>query len=108
MLGGFDHGIVGASVLAKCNDMALRVVDVGLADGPTEYDQSKNVVHASDNKVKGGTKNVCRGSAMSEEEVEQCLQPGTKEMNKLINGQARKTRRAVRTAVSLFFEIIGI
>ena len=38
MLGGFDHGIVMASVLAKCNDMALRVIDTGLADGPTEYD----------------------------------------------------------------------
>lgn len=46
---------------------------------------------------------VCQGSAMTEEEVEQCLQSGIKEMNKVINGRARKTRRAVRTAVSLFF-----
>ena len=58
-MGGFDHGIVGASVLAKCNDMALQVIDAGLADGPTEYVRPKNNVHASDKKVKGGTKNVC-------------------------------------------------
>ena len=38
MLGGFDHGIVGASVLAQCIDVALRVVDIGLTNGPTEYD----------------------------------------------------------------------
>ena len=38
--------------LAKCNAVALRVVDVGLADGLTEYDWSENVVHSSDIKVK--------------------------------------------------------
>ena len=31
VLGGLDHGIAGASVLAKCSDVALRVVNVGLA-----------------------------------------------------------------------------
>ena len=35
--------------------------------------------------MKGGTKNVCQGSAMTEEEVEQCIQSGKKETSKLID-----------------------
>ncbi|KAL7529255.1 hypothetical protein ACHAXR_002873 [Thalassiosira sp. AJA248-18] len=85
VLEGLDHGIAGASVLAKCNGVALRVVDIGLADGPTEYEWSKKVVHSSDSKVKGGTKNFCKGDAMTEEEVEQCLQAGREETAKYID-----------------------
>ena len=85
VLEGLDHGIAGASVLARCNDVALRVVDVGLADGPTEYKWSNTVVHSSDGKVKGGTKNFCRANAMTEEQVENCFMAGREETGKFID-----------------------
>jgi len=85
VLEGLDHGIAGASVLARCNGVALRVVDVGLADGPVDYDWSGNVVHSSEDKLKGGTKNFCRGSAMTQEEMELCLQSGRAETGKFID-----------------------
>ena len=83
---GLDHSIAGASVLARCNDVALRVVDVGLADGgATQYEWSNNVVRSSESRVKGGTNNFCTGHAMSEEEVDQCILTGRKETNKFIS-----------------------
>mmetsp|Transcript_25697 Transcript_25697/g.53668 ORF Transcript_25697/g.53668 Transcript_25697/m.53668 type:complete len:397 (-) Transcript_25697:330-1520(-) len=90
VLEGLDHGIAGASVLAKCNDVALRVVDVGLADGPAQYEWSNNVVHSSENRVKGGTKNFCIGCAMTKEEVERCIQSGRKETSKFIDEMGGK------------------
>ena len=81
---GLDHGIAGASVLAKSNNVALRVVDIGLVDGPTEYEWSGKVVHTSDCKIKGGTKNFCTGDAMTEEQVKQCMLAGRKETRKFI------------------------
>ena len=86
VLEGLDRGIAGASVLARCNDVALRVVDVGLADGgATQYEWSNEVVHSSESKVNGGTNNFCTGHAMSEEEVEQCILTGRKETSKFIS-----------------------
>ena len=87
VLEGLDHGIAGASVLARCNGVALRVVDVGLTDGAgaTQYEWPNKIVHSSESRVKGGTDNFCTGHAMSEEEVEQCLMTGRKETSKFIN-----------------------
>ena len=82
---GLDHGIAGASVLARCNNISLQVVDVGLSDGPTQYEWSNKVVHSSDSKLNGGTKNFCTGSAMSKEEVERCILVGRKETSKVID-----------------------
>ena len=82
---GLDHGIAGASVLARCNNVSLQVIDVGLSDGPTQYEWSNKVVHSSDSKLDGGTKNFCRGSAMSKEEVERLILVGRKETSKVIN-----------------------
>lgn len=85
VLEGLDHGIAGASVLARCNDVPLRVVDVGLVDGPTEYEWSNTVVFSSESKVKGGTNNFCKGDAMSEEEVEQSILAGRNHTGKFID-----------------------
>lgn len=85
MLEGLDRGIAGASVLAKCNGVALRVIDVGIADGAVECDWSNNTVRTSDNKLKDGTKSFCQGCAMTEEEVKQCLESGREETGKFIN-----------------------
>jgi len=90
VLEGLDHGIAGASALARSNDVALRVVDVGLADGPTEYEWSKKVVRSSETKLKGGTKNFCKECAMTREEVEQCISTGRKETSKFIDEMCGK------------------
>ena len=84
VLEGLDRGIAGASALAKCNGVALRVIDIGLADGPAEYEWSGEVVRSSEGKVKGGTMNFCEGCAMTEEEVERCIQSGRKETGKFV------------------------
>ena len=73
------------SVLSKCNNVALRVIDVGLADGQTEHQWSGNVVRSSEFKVRGGTSNFCTGNAMTGEEVEQCISVGRNETGKIMN-----------------------
>jgi len=85
VLEGLDHGIAGASVLSKCNDVSLRVIDVGLADGACHYEWSGNVVHSSRYKIRGGTKNFCKGSAMTEEQVGNCLLAGREETRGFID-----------------------
>lgn len=84
-----DRGIAGASVLARCNNVSLRVIDVGLADGPTDchYDWSQTIVRSSENTriLRGGTKNFCIGCAMSDVEVEQCILVGRRETSKFID-----------------------
>ncbi|KAL9185087.1 hypothetical protein ACHAXT_002864 [Thalassiosira profunda] len=84
VLEGLDHGVAGASVLARCNDVALRVIDVGLADGPTAYEWKSDVVRSSEKSVKGGTKNFCKGFAMTEAEVSRCLVVGLEETHAFI------------------------
>lgn len=90
VLEALDHGIAGASVLARCNNVHLRVIDVGLADGPTtsdEYKWSQTIVHSSEEcrVVRGGTNNFCIACAMSEAQVEQCISTGRRETRKFID-----------------------
>jgi nicotinate-nucleotide--dimethylbenzimidazole phosphoribosyltransferase len=77
ILVGLERGIAGASVLAKSNDVSLRVVDVGVA-GVTSYDNE--VVYASNKKLQGGTRNMCFEPAMTSEEVEKAIRVGRDEL----------------------------
>ena len=89
VLKALDHEIAGASVLARCNNVHLRVIDVGLADAPTsdEYKWSQAIVHSSEESrvVRGGTNNFCIACAMSEAQVEQCISTGRRETRKFID-----------------------
>jgi nicotinate-nucleotide--dimethylbenzimidazole phosphoribosyltransferase len=85
VLEALDHGIAGASVLSKCNNVQLRVIDVGLADGLVNYEWSGNVVRNATSRIKGGTANFCKGNAMTVEEVHMCLAVGRAETSKVID-----------------------
>ena len=91
ILEALDRGIAGASVLARCNNVALRVIDVGLADSPTaceNYEWSQTIVQSSEESriVRGGgTKNFCIDCAMTVAEVEQCILTGRRETSKFID-----------------------
>ena len=79
---GLDNGLAGASVLAGCNNIDLRVIDVGLA---SENEWKGEIVKTSDRKIVGGTNNFCRGNAMTSEQVEQCILSGRMETGKTID-----------------------
>jgi nicotinate-nucleotide--dimethylbenzimidazole phosphoribosyltransferase len=84
---GLDRDIAGASILAKQNNVKLRVIDVGLADDPScaNLEWSGYNVRTSKYRIKGGTKNFCTGNAMTEREVEQCISVGRDETAKFID-----------------------
>ena len=79
---GLDNGLAGASVLSKYNNVSLRVIDVGLA---TDSEWSGEIVRSAENKVIGGTKNFCKGNAMTSEQVEHCILAGRSETGKAID-----------------------
>ena len=101
VLEGLDHGIAGASVLAKQNNVFLRVIDMGLAittnseNNNTDNNTNTNtnakevwygdVVRSSDYKIDGGTKNFCTSSAMTIDEMKQCLLAGKQEVNRCLD-----------------------
>jgi len=85
VLEALDHGIAGASVLSKCNNVELRVIDVGLADGPVSYDWSGNTVRLATRRIQGGTKNFCTGNALTEEQVKMCINVGREETTKMMD-----------------------
>jgi len=80
VLQGLEHGIAGASVLAKRNHVSLRVVDVGVCGEPFQGD----VVVSSPLKIQGGTRNFCVGPAMTTVEVERCIRLGREELSQYI------------------------
>ena len=82
---GLDHGLAGASVLSKCNNVDLRVIDVGLAEDGSGYEWSGKIVRNAEHKVDGGTKNFCIGNAMTSEEVDRCIAIGKTETKKAID-----------------------
>ena len=79
---GLDNELAGASVLAACNNVDLRVIDVGLV---SEIEWAGKIVQASDRKIVGGTDNFCTGNAMTSEQVEQCILSGRIETGKTID-----------------------
>ena len=81
VLEGLDSGLAGASVLAKQNNVRLRVIDIGLAD---DVDWCGSIVSSSPYKISGGTKNFCKMSAMSGEEVKRCILAGRQEVKKYV------------------------
>lgn len=85
---GLDRGVAGAAVLAACHGVALRVVDVGVAEGADDDGAARawsgDVVRAAGDKVRGGTRNFCQGCAMTPEEVERCVQSGRDETAKFV------------------------
>jgi nicotinate-nucleotide--dimethylbenzimidazole phosphoribosyltransferase len=81
VLEGLDSGLAGASVLARQNNTLLRVIDIGLVD---DVDWCGGIVSSSPYKISGGTNNFCKMSAMSGEEVEQCILAGRQEVKKCV------------------------
>ena len=79
---GLDNGLAGASALSKCNNVDLRVIDVGLA---TDLDWSAGVVRSSENKMIGGTKNFCKENAMTGDQVEKSMLDGRRETSRAID-----------------------
>jgi nicotinate-nucleotide--dimethylbenzimidazole phosphoribosyltransferase len=79
---GLDNCLAGASVLAECNNVNLRVIDVGLA---AHHEWAGDIVRCSEFKVSGGTKNFCKGNALTSEQVGQCVQAGRKETSRAID-----------------------
>jgi len=78
-----EHKLAGASVLAKQNDIILRVIDVGLAAETPISSDASGVVSTSKFKLYGGTENFCKTSAMSEEEMENCILAGRQEVQNM-------------------------
>jgi nicotinate-nucleotide--dimethylbenzimidazole phosphoribosyltransferase len=76
VLVGLHRGVAGASVLAKANDVQLRVVDVGVILGNDDPFRLSQYVVSSPNKLQGGTRNFCLEPAMSAEECELCMKTG--------------------------------
>lgn len=91
MLEALDHGIAGASVLSSCNDVTLRVIDVGLADGPVEYEWSGKTVRLATTRINGGTNNFCIGNALTAEQVDMCIEVGRHETIQMVNQTATAT-----------------
>ena len=72
VLVALERGVAGASVLAKSNNVNLRIVDVGVIGPPFE---SKAVISSPD-KLAVGTRNFCIEPAMSSEECARCMSVG--------------------------------
>jgi len=84
VLEALDHNMAGASVLAAQNDVILRVVDVGVAGERTPMNGNNGVVIESEHKLVGGTKNFCKQSAMTKEEMDKCMLAGRQEVRRCI------------------------
>jgi len=111
VLEALDHGIAGASVLSRCNDVQLRVIDVGLADGPVDYEWSGKTVRLATRRVKGGTKNFCTGNALTAEQVDMCIQLGRDETITLMNEMKNEMKNEMATSTSthvIMFGEVGI
>ena len=81
ILNALERGIAGASVLAKSNNVLIRVVDMGVCGIPF----TGEIVVSSDSKLHGGTKNFCLMPAMTLAEVEQCILTGRKELSQYVS-----------------------
>jgi nicotinate-nucleotide--dimethylbenzimidazole phosphoribosyltransferase len=80
VLNGLEEGIAGASVLAKANNVSVRVIDVGV--NGASY--NGEIVVSSSTKIPSGTKNFCTESAMTAAEVEQCIATGRSELSQYV------------------------
>ena len=76
VLVGLHRGVAGASVLAKANNVSLRVVDVGVILGNDNPFQHSKYVFSSKQKLASGTRNFCMEPALSAEECERCMTMG--------------------------------
>jgi len=83
--------VSGASVLARVNNVDLRVVDVGVILGENQppLDNSKTVV-VSPMKLPNGTKNFCVEPAMSAEECERCMAIGRESLVQFVEETSSK------------------
>jgi nicotinate-nucleotide--dimethylbenzimidazole phosphoribosyltransferase len=86
VLQGLERGIAGASVLARQNQVMLRVVDVGVVGDPF----MGPIVTSSNDKLLNGTKNFCKESAMEKSEVERCIAAGRQELQTFVKSTNAK------------------
>ena len=82
ILEGLRREVAGASVLAKANDIHLRVVDVGVIG---EASKDNEFVVTSETKLLGGTGNFCIQPAMSAEECDRCIDNGRKYLTQYLS-----------------------
>ena len=110
LLEGLEHNVAGASVLAKQNDVFLRVIDVGLAAAPggdpcadsLESFGNGGVVEASKHEINGGTKSFVNCPAMTHEELDRCMLAGRQDVGRIVD------EMKARPSTVLIFGEIGI
>jgi nicotinate-nucleotide--dimethylbenzimidazole phosphoribosyltransferase len=79
ILKALNKGIAGASVLARANNILLKVIDVGVVGTSADAACNENgVVVKSSFRLENGTRNCCSEAAMTAEEMEQLLRMGRK------------------------------
>lgn len=83
ILHGLEREVAGASVLAKENHVALKVLDVGVA-GDYTADASNKIVRSATNKLVGGTQNFCKQPAMTLHEAKRCVRMGREELRQCL------------------------
>ena len=84
VLTALAHGVAGATVLSKQNNVSLHIIDVGVASSvKPSHQNGVRISSSNDQKVIGGTKNFCTGPAMSKEEMETCIQVGRNEVKQI-------------------------
>jgi nicotinate-nucleotide--dimethylbenzimidazole phosphoribosyltransferase len=87
ILQALDHGMAGASILAKANGVtSMHVVDVGVIGSPPLKAEG-GVVTTAGCKLTNGTRNFCKEAAMTAEEVELCLQEGRNTASKCMKDE---------------------
>jgi len=77
---GLEREVAGASVLAKANDVTLKVIDAGVAGEPFDG----KVIHSSPDKLSNGTRNFCKEPAMTAEECARCIKIGRSSFIKVV------------------------
>ena len=74
VLEGIEKGVAGACVIARCNGVSLRVVDVGVAGA--NFPRDGRVVRVSSRKLIGGTACFTRRPAMHSETADRLVRVG--------------------------------
>lgn len=83
VLMGLHKGVAGATVLARANNVQLRVVDVGviLMEGDEDIILvGDGNVRSDADKLPRGTHNYCTEAAMSGEECKRCMEMGRRNL----------------------------
>jgi nicotinate-nucleotide--dimethylbenzimidazole phosphoribosyltransferase len=84
VLKALNQGTAGASVLARANNILLKVIDVGVVNNIATASDENSVVVKSSFRLENGTRNCCSEAAMTCEEMEKLLRVGRKALEDCI------------------------